>query len=175
MWGAMSPSWEDCVPILGGPDTSSLLASASHPWVQPAHRSLGSSRRVSSGGCKRSCRGPRASEESRFPPGREDVEQEEEPPRDRGAAGPAEMPSGGSGGSGGRGAAGASNPAAATRARAPTSALSSHVSLYVCAVSNDDLSPFPDLGCLACCSGGCSAGPSCLSAWTQEGDVKFGA
>lgn len=69
----MSPSWEDCVPILGGPDTSSLLASASHPLVQPARWSLGLKRHVSSGGWKHTRKSSRASEESRFPPGREEA------------------------------------------------------------------------------------------------------
>ena len=48
------------VPVLGGPDTSSLLASASHPLVQPTRWSLGSKRHVSSGGWKHTHRSSRA-------------------------------------------------------------------------------------------------------------------
>ena len=176
MWGSLGMNLDQrgkCVcggcrvPVLGGPDTFSFLASASHPWVQPACQSLGSTRRVSSRGWKHTHRSPRRAKSQGFLQEERKLEQEEEPPEAGEPQGPARQqgrPAGQQGVQRGRCCQGLSSD----------HMLGSHLSLYVCAASSD-LSCFPDLGCLACCSAGRLAGPPCLPAWTQEGEVKLGA
>ena len=98
MWGSLGMNLDQrgkCVcggcrvPVLGGPDTFSFLASASHPWVQPACQSLGSTRRVSSRGWKHTHRSPRRAKSQGFLQEERKLEQEEEPPEAGEPQGPA--------------------------------------------------------------------------------------
>ena len=118
---------------------------------------------------------PRASEESRFPPGRKEARAGGGAPGRLGSHKAQRGSRGVQRGSRGaqRGSRGV-QPGHCRQGLSSDHALGSHVSLYVCAASSD-LSCFPDLGCLACCSAGRLAGPPCLPAWTQEGEVKLGA